>query len=142
MPRGRTYVYVPIDGLGVAGVPPGPIAVAPGTSEPPRFWFSPETPPPPGQHPSGVHAPAMPQGPGAAKLGYLQAEIDPAGAQVSVDGRRVGLADILGGARTVFALPPGTRHIELTRPGFKPLRTEIRVTPGAVFAIRARLDPT
>jgi len=142
VPHGRTFVYVPID-AGVPGVPPGPIAPAPVPLEsPPHFWFSPATPsPPPGQRPSGLPAPLMPQGPGAATLGYLQTEIDPAGAQVSVDGRRVGFADILGGARTVFALQPGTRRIEITRPGFRPLRTEIRVTPGAVFSIRARLDP-
>jgi PEGA domain-containing protein len=149
VPRGKTYVYVPIDAAGLAGTrlapgvpaPGGPFPPPPPPDPAPRFWFSPATPPPPGSGPPGLPAPVMPRSPAATRLGYLQTEVDPAGASVSIDGRHVGVADLLGGARTLFALEPGMRRIEISRAGFRPLRTEIRVTPGVVFSIRARLDP-
>ncbi len=134
VPHGRTYVYVPID-AGSVGVPAGdaPAPPPPAAEPPPRFWYS--------TAPAPRTPPTMPGSPGASTIGYLQAEIDSAGAEVWIDGRRAGVADVLGAARTLFALAPGTRRIEIRLTGFRPLRTEIRVVPGAVFSVRARLDP-
>jgi hypothetical protein len=68
-------------------------------------------------------------------------EIDPAGADVLIDGRRAGAADPVGRARTLFTLEAGLHDVEVTREGFKTLTTEIRIVPGVVFAIRGRLEP-
>lgn len=142
VPHGRSHVYVPLDVQGMpAGVPATGSAAA---SEPaPRFWYSPAAPsaPPAPRAPSSPPAPSTSPDRGAPPVGYLQTEIEPAGAAVMVDGRRLGTADALGAARTLFALEAGMHRIEIVQAGFRPLRTEIRVAPRVVFSIRARLDP-
>jgi len=146
VPHGKNYVYVPLDPSGMpANVPGmGTNLATQAPSEPaPRFWYSPTTPaaPPVPRAPSSPPAPPAPRAPGVPSVGYLQTEIEPAGAEVVIDGRRAGVADAFGAARTLFALEAGMHRIEIVQVGFRPLRTEIRVAPRAVFSIRARLDP-
>lgn len=145
VPHGRSYVYVPLDASGLPTNVPGMGSnpPTPSPSEPaPRFWYSPETPaaPPVPRAPSSPPVPPVPRAPGAPTVGYLQTEIEPAGAQVLIDGRRAGVADAFGSARTLFALEVGMHRIEIVQAGYRPLRTEIRVVPRAVFSIRARLE--
>ena len=138
VPRRGAYVYVPLDAAGMPTNVPGlePSGAYPGTVSP---WTS-GVPPAPSA-PAAPPSPAVPPPPGASRVGYLQTEIEPTGAEVFIDGRRAGPADPPGSPRTLFALDTGMHRVEITRQGFKPLRTEIRIAAGVTFAIRGRLDP-
>ena len=139
VPRGGGYVYVPLDASGMpSGIPGvGPGGSYPGAGSPPGTPSAPGVP----RAPAAPPAPAVPPAPGAAHIGYLQTEIEPAGAEVFIDGRRAGPADPPGAPRTLFALETGLHRVEIVRQGFKPLRTEIRIAPRVTFAIRGRLEP-
>jgi len=135
VPRAGGYVYVPLD---ASGMPTGIPGVGPGSAYPDAATPPAHAAP---RAPSIPPAPVLPPAPGAAHVGYLQTEIEPLGAEVFIDGRRAGPADPPGAARTLFALETGMHRVEITRPGFRPLRTEIRIAPRVTFAIRGRLEP-
>ncbi|MDD5308880.1 MAG: PEGA domain-containing protein [Deltaproteobacteria bacterium] len=73
----------------------------------------------------------------AGLMGRLRLEDAPDGAEVRVNGIAAGMTPL---AQQV-ALDPGRHALEVSKPGFEPLRIEITVISGAEVPVRAALSP-
>lgn len=105
-----------------AGVVSEPPPVAPPVPPPPEDSFV-----PPLTLPRNQPAP-LPQGPGAVPqaVGYgsLALRVQPASADVTIDGARWASSD---GGQFVIQLAAGTHRVEVVRPGYQPFSTEVQV---------------
>jgi hypothetical protein len=110
--------------------PPGSY-VSPRT--PPRGAFTPP-PPPPGAPP----APAMSPSQGAPSAGTIVFRVQPAGAEVLIDGERWTSSD---DARLVVQLSAGRHHVEVRKSGYRPLTTDVDVRGGASTPLNVSLSP-
>src|SRR5215470_5384157 len=95
VPRAGGYVWIPLDAAGNPQVPGG----SPSTGQD-MGPSAPATPPAPS-------APGVPSQPTPGSWGFLQAEVLPADAQISIDGRGVGTAQ-----QQFVALAPGLHRVE------------------------------
>lgn len=127
VPRGGGYIYVPLD-------PSGQPVGLPGA----------EPPPPGATAPSSGRVPGAPGVPGAPDAplpgtGFLIVEIEPAGASLYVDGRRVGTTEVSDGQGRWVALTPGEHRVDIVHPGYAPLVAAVVIVPGQTSVLRSRL---
>jgi hypothetical protein len=84
--------------------------------------------------------PDRPPAPGArvqAARSYI--DVHPDSAAVEVDGHSVGQAYQF--VAFPLSLAPGIHHVDITYPGFKPIRTVVEVSGPQVYLLRAMLEP-
>jgi hypothetical protein len=92
-------------------------------------------PPPPAPTPAPVQAPApppavpAPRAPSAPETGLLF-EVEPAEAQIAVDGQPYGTVADLASRGGVLALAPGIYQVSLRAPGYATWRAEVAVRTG------------
>lgn len=106
--------------------PSGP-AIQPGPTQPPVY--------PPGSQP-GAQVP-QPSGPVQDAFGTLAIRVQPAGAQVLIDGES--WEGPAGGARLVVQLPEGDHRVEVRRDGFASYVTTVRVRRGEASTLNISL---
>jgi hypothetical protein len=77
----------------------------------------------------------------APRLAYggVSFEMDPANAEVWVDGNYVGLVADFGPTEAPLTLASGQHHIEIGAEGFQPMIFDITVVPGQVIPYRGSL---
>ncbi|HEY6106802.1 MAG TPA: PEGA domain-containing protein [Anaeromyxobacteraceae bacterium] len=92
---------------------------------------SPPRPPPPPPSPAPAPPPAAPapRAPSAAETGLLF-EVEPAEAQIAVDGQPYGTVAELASRGGVLALAPGIYQVSLRAPGYATWRAEVAVRTG------------
>jgi hypothetical protein len=121
VPHRSGQVYIPLDPSGrpmfPSGIPAEPAA------------------------PSSPASPAAPSQPLPPDWGFLRTEVDPGAARVYIDGQYVGIAQQFAGPQGFLTLPPGPRWLEITHPGFKPLRTAVEISPRLTSILRLLLEP-
>jgi hypothetical protein len=84
--------------------------------------------------------PRLPRAPGVAVQGprvYL--EVHPDSAAVEVDGHAVGIAHQFVASTLSFG--PGIHRVDISHPGFKPVRTVVDISGEQVYLLRATLEP-
>jgi hypothetical protein len=117
-------------------LPPGsasePPEVAPPVPPPPADTYLPPRTPPQGLPPP---APARP-GATAAEHGTLSLHVQPARAEVTIDGDGWLSSD---GSRFVIELPAGTHRIEVFTPGYQRFSTDVRIEDGETTALNVSL---
>jgi hypothetical protein len=92
--------------------------------------FAPAVAPPPVPPPASPVVPAK---------GSLVLDVQPATAQVFVDGFYVGAADDFGGARGGAFLEAGPHRIDLLSPGYEPVSFDVKIVPNEAVAYRRAL---
>jgi len=127
VPRAGGYVWIPLDAAGNPQVP----GASPSTGQD-MGPSAPAVPPAPS-------APGVPSQPTPGSWGFLQAEVLPADAQISIDGRGVGTAQ-----QQFVALAPGLHRVEASLPGFKPARVTVEIVAMKTYVLQLRLtaDPS
>src|SRR5207245_856113 len=68
--------------------------------------------------------------PGGRQAGGLSLDVRPADAIVELDGRTLGMVDLLRGSEALRRIPAGHHTLRISRPGYKTAEREIEVTPG------------
>ena len=116
-------------------------------SEPPDLTI-PVPPPPPGSYtlPRTAPPPWAP-GPGtasgavaaAADFATIELRVQPAGAEVSIDGQRWLSSD---DQHLSVRVPPGTHRVEVTRTGFRKFAADVDVRPGETKTLNVSLATT
>jgi hypothetical protein len=91
----------------------------------------------------GYRAPPAPVivGPGSPLYGAVALEINPADAEVYVDGSYAGYAGDFDGTQQPLTLTAGTHRIEVQAPGYAPLVIDVIVQPGQVVPYRGDMRP-
>jgi hypothetical protein len=91
----------------------------------------------------GYRAPRAPVivGPGSPYYGAVALEINPADAEVYVDGSYAGYAGEFDGTQQPLTLAAGTHRIEVQAPGYAPLIIDVQVQPGQVIPYRGDMRP-
>jgi hypothetical protein len=84
--------------------------------------------------------PAEPRDPAAESTGELLVDVRPDDAIVYLDGRAVGLASDIRHSTALRRLPVGRHRIEVRRPGYTTLRTEVVVSPVQPAVVRGELE--
>jgi hypothetical protein len=112
-------------------------------SEPPRL--APPVPPPPANTFSQPRTPARtrpapPHRDGAqnSTAGTLDLRVQPSGTTVSIDGNHWTSSD---GEHFVVQLTPGPHHIEVSKEGYVPFSTDVRVAPQRSEPLNVSLTP-
>ena len=91
----------------------------------------------------GYRAPRAPVivGPGSPYYGGIALEINPAEAEVYVDGSYAGYAGDFDGTRQPLTVSAGTHRVEVQAPGYAPLIIDVQVQPGQVVPYRGDMQP-
>jgi hypothetical protein len=76
--------------------------------------------------------------PAAANFGALAIRVQPAGAELLIDGEAWQGAD--GTNRLVVQLPPGVHRVEIRKAGSETFRTEVRIEPGVTTTLNVSLS--
>lgn len=63
-----------------------------------------------------------------ARLGELRLDVQPADTIVNMDGRLLGMVDLLKGSKALKLIPLGRHTLRFTRPGYKTVEREIEVS--------------
>jgi hypothetical protein len=97
----------------------------------------------PGSYPSysaygDAPYPFDPQGP----TGRLRLKIEPAEGEVYVDGYYAGIVDDFDGRFQHLDMSPGTHHVEVRAPGYRPLQFDIIIQQRRTVVYRGVLVPT
>jgi hypothetical protein len=79
--------------------------------------------------------PPPPQPPALPPVGYVDTDVRPKDATVTVDGDYRGIADTFDGVPGYLNLLPGRHLIEFTRDGYVPVRLTVTVQPGEVVSV-------
>ncbi len=82
--------------------------------------------------------PFDPQGP----TGRLRLKIEPADAEVYVDGYYAGIVDDFDGRFQHLDMTPGSHHVEVRAPGYRPLQVDIIIQQRRTVVYRGVLVPT
>lgn len=105
--------------------------LAPGEPQEPRPLY----PPPGPQGPPPVQA-ARPLSPGSQGEATLSIRVQPANAQVLIDGERW---EASGDERLVVQVAPGAHRIEVRREGYRTYLSEVTIRPGETSAVNISL---
>lgn len=108
--------------------PPGPPLSGPGRYPPP---------PQPGGPPPRPEAGPAPPG-NRSDAGALSVRVQPAGAEVLVDGER--WEGPSNDARLVVQVSPGRHHIEVRRDGYRSYQTDVELRPGETLPLNVSLS--
>ena len=132
--------------------PPTPPTPAPGAAPPsgagppPRGPNRPGYPPyPPRSYPPPPPAPPQPgpeqppQPAGAANVGTLLVRVQPAGAEILIDGERWRGPE--GDERLIVQLAEGTHRIEITKEGYRRYAGDVQVRRGETVPLNVALTP-
>jgi len=76
--------------------------------------------------------------PAAANFGALAIRVQPAGAELLIDGEAWQGAD--GTSRLVVQLPPGVHRVEIRKAGSETFSTEVRIEPGETTTLNVSLS--
>ena len=76
--------------------------------------------------------------PAAANFGALAIRVQPAGAELLIDGEAWQGSD--GTSRLVVQLPPGMHRVEIRKAGSETFRTEVRIEPGETTTLNLSLS--
>ncbi|MBZ5557994.1 MAG: PEGA domain-containing protein [Acidobacteriia bacterium] len=118
--------------------------LAPGEMSAPPPVAAPVPPPPPGTARSPRTPPRLPvpppaiATPPAAEFGSVSIRVQPADADVTIDGERWTGSE---GDRLVVQLAEGTHRVEIQKPGFRRFSTEIQVRRGETTPLNVSLSP-
>jgi hypothetical protein len=96
----------------------------------------PETVPPP--PPPMAVVPGEPAGEAPAGDGTLSLQVQPANANVTIDGQRWTSSD---SNRFVIQLAAGAHHVEIVRPGFRSYVADILLQPGRTISLNVSVAP-
>ena len=91
---------------------------------------------PPPQPPRGAFPPPPPPGAGQAQSTSMSIRVQPANAEVFIDGERW---ESSGEDRLVVQVAPGTHHVEVRRDGYRTYATDINVRPGETSTVNISL---
>ena len=82
-------------------------------------------------------------GPGYGAAGYdigsVKLKVKPRDAEVFVDGYFAGRVDDFDGALQALKLDSGAHNIEIRKPGFEPLRFDVRAQPERTITFRGEM---
>jgi hypothetical protein len=127
--------------------PPASEQPSPMSQEPPPGYgrMPPQYPPQPGQPqgppPAGGGAPPppepQPQEPGARGFGSLALSVQPADAEILVDGNAWTLPP--GETRLIIQLPEGRHHVEVRKPGFATYVEDVGIQRGRTLSLNVSL---
>jgi hypothetical protein len=67
--------------------------------------------------------------PPSSRAGELRLKVQPTDTIVNMDGRLLGMVDLLRGSQALHRIPPGTHTLRFSHPGYKTVEKEIEVTP-------------
>ncbi|NOT44800.1 MAG: PEGA domain-containing protein [Acidobacteria bacterium] len=76
-----------------------------------------------------------------AILGRLQLRVQPAGAQIFIDGRFAGTARDFAGLGRAGAVAVGPHVVDIVAPGYEPARQDVTIVAGQAVTVRAALTP-
>ena len=76
-----------------------------------------------------------------SSYGGLSFDVQPADANVFVDGQYVGTVADFGPNCEPLTLEPGTHRIAIQRAGYQSLEWDVTIEPGQVIPYRGVLDP-
>jgi hypothetical protein len=136
IPEPRPAEPPPPPQQGAPGAPPqaGPNQYPP---QPPPGAYPPQGAyPPPPQRGGSPYPPASPASPAQGGAASLSIRVQPAGADVFIDGERW---DSSGDDRLVVQVAPGVHHIEVRRDGYRTYATDITARPGETSAVNISL---
>jgi hypothetical protein len=80
------------------------------------------------------------QPPSGSRFGELRLNVQPSDAIVDLDGRLLGMADLLRGSEALRRLPPGHHTLRFTRAGYRPIEREIDITPDRPAEVKVTLE--
>jgi hypothetical protein len=109
-----------------------PGAMRPGR---PGYPTPPAPPPPPGDW---REVTAEPQGAESSTFGQLAIRVQPADAEISIDGER--WQGLPGQPRLVVDLPPGVHRVEIKKEGFAPFSKQVTVKPRETTVLNVSLS--
>jgi hypothetical protein len=119
------------------GPPQGPPPQGqPQPQGPPQPMGPPQGPPPGGGPPGTVH-PAQPQGGSESAFGSLSIQVQPADAEVFVDGEK--WTAPAGQARLVIQLAEGKHKVEVRKEGFEKYSSDIQIRRGETNTLNVSL---
>jgi hypothetical protein len=78
--------------------------------------------------------------PGATTYGGVSFDMQPADANLFVDGQFVGVVGSFGPANEPLTLEPGTHRVAIQREGYRPLEWDVTIEPGQVIPYRGALE--
>jgi len=110
-----------------------PPAYAP-PSYPPPAYPTPPVYPQSGYPPQGSITPSQPN------TGGVSFEIQPANAQLYVDGRYVGTVGQFSPTSQPLGLTAGRHHIQITAPGYRTMDLDVDITAGEVIPYQGTLE--
>src|SRR5262249_38279492 len=76
----------------------------------------------------------------AGRTGELRLDVEPPDTSVDMDGRFIGMADLLRDSATLRRLPAGRHRLRLRRPGYRSVERVIDVVPDQPAALSIRLE--
>ena len=126
-----------LETLGAGESSEKPPAVPAVPTPPPGSYVLPRTPPAggsPAPRPSGV--PAAPPVAAGATAGTIVLRVQPAGAEIVIDGERWTSSDDV---RLVVQVSPGRHHVEVRKSGYRTLSTDIDVRGGSTTPLNISL---
>ena len=113
----------------------------------PPTTYPPSTYPPaypPSTQPAYPQSGYPPQGsisPSQPNTGGMSFEIQPADAQIYVDGRYVGTVGQFSPTSQPLGLTAGRHHIRITAPGYRPMEFDADIVSGEVLPYQGTLEP-
>lgn len=78
--------------------------------------------------------------PSSRRVGELRLDIRPADAILDLDGRLLGMADLLRGSAALRRIPLGRHQLRVSRPGYKTVDREIVVSPERPTEVSVELE--
>jgi hypothetical protein len=90
---------------------------------------------------SGAGAPASQGAPPAGGLGELRLTVRPADTIVHMDGRLLGMADLLQNSLALHTIPLGRHILRFTRPGYQTVERQIDITADRPAEVSVDLKP-
>jgi hypothetical protein len=78
--------------------------------------------------------------PTRSRYGELRLKVQPADTIVDIDGRLLGMADLLHGSEALRHLPLGTHTLRFSRPGYQTAERQIEITPDHPAQITVDLE--
>ena len=141
--QGRMQRLAPGESSGpkpTPAAPPADLEPPPGEMQPPRRMM-PGQPPPSGAPPARPgeirQEMAEPAGAEATNFGQLAIRVQPADAEITIDGER--WQGLPGQPRLIVDLPAGVHRVEIRKEGFAPFTKDVTVKPREITALNVSL---